>query len=139
MSVGALVAALKLSVSVGELFLLYGLLSAIPMLAFAWKSRTSRAFLVGTATTVNATLAGLVVLFEPSPWASFEAIALGLGLASYGFLRRHRLALYSGIALAAPGFITEVAHAIEVFEPSGWLALVMFGLGLVALTGWLEH
>ncbi len=139
LSVGALWTDPKLTVSVGEWFLAYGLLTAIPLLGFACRSRSSRSFFVATAATVNATLAGLVVLFEPSPWASFEAIALGLGLASYGFLTRRRFALYSGIALAAPGFITEVAHAIEVFRPSGWLALVVFGLGLVALTAWLEH
>ncbi|MDH3202616.1 MAG: hypothetical protein OEM15_17125 [Myxococcales bacterium] len=139
LSVGFLWADAKLSVSVGEWFLVYGLLTALPLLAFAWKSRSSRSFFIATATIVNATLAGLVVLFASSPWASFEAIALGLGLASYGFLLRRRLALYSGIALTAPGFITEVAHAIEVFRPSGWLALVIFGLGLVVLTAWLEH
>ncbi|MDH3726402.1 MAG: hypothetical protein OER77_02640 [Myxococcales bacterium] len=139
LSVGALTTDLKLSVSVGELYLTYGLLSAVPILAFARRSRSSRSFFVATATIVNATLAGLVVSFDPSPWASFEAIALGLALASYGFLMRRRFALYSGMALGAPGFITEVAHAIEVFQPSGWLALVVFGLGLVALTAWLEH
>ncbi len=139
LSVGALWAELRFSLSAAEWFLTYGLLTAIPMLAFAWKTPSSRSFFVATAATVNSILVGLVVLFDPSPWASFEAIALGLGLASYGFLRGRRFPLYSGIALVGPGFITEVAHAIEVFRPSGWLALVTFGLMLVALTAWLEH
>ena len=39
----------------------------------------------------------------------------------------------------ALGFVVEVSHAIEVFEVSGWLALGAFGLGLVALTAWLER
>jgi membrane-bound ClpP family serine protease len=50
-----------------------------------------------------------------------------------------RGALYSGVALAAFGFIIEVVHAIEVFQPSGWLALAGFGVALVGLTAWLER
>jgi hypothetical protein len=32
---------------------------------------------------------------------------------------------HSGIGLAPFGFIIEVVHAIEVFRPSGWLALAL--------------
>jgi hypothetical protein len=41
--------------------------------------------------------------------------------------------------LAAFGFIIEVVHAIEVFQPSGWLALGGFGFALVGLTAWLAR
>ena len=54
-------------------------------------------------------------------------------------MRGRRGSLYSGIALAAVGFIVEVVHAIEVFEASGWLALAGFGVALLALTAWLER
>lgn len=128
-----------LGLPIGLSFLVYGLLAAAPILAFAWRSPSSRRFFVATATIVNAILVASVILLDPSPWASFEAIALGLGLVSYGFLTSRRLALYSGVALAAPGFISEIAHAIKVFQPSGWLALAVFGLGLVTLTAWLER
>jgi hypothetical protein len=66
-------------------------------------------------------------------------MAIGLGLLSYGLVTGRRHALYSGIALAAFGFIIEVVHAIEVFQPSGWLALAAFGFALVGLTSWLER
>ena len=68
-----------------------------------------------------------------------ERLALGLALLSYGFIRDRRAALYSGISLAAFGFLVEVAHAVEVFQPSGWLALAGFGFVLVGLTAWLER
>ena len=71
--------------------------------------------------------------------AALQAIAIGIGLLSYGFLRGRWLALYPGIALAGLGFIVEVSHAIETFEPSGWLALAGSGVSLVALTAWLER
>ena len=79
------------------------------------------------------------LLIDQRPWAALEAIALGLGLLSYGYVSERRAALYSGIALAGLGFIVEVAHAVRVFELSGWLALGAFGLVLVALTAWLER
>lgn len=45
--------------------------------------------------------------------------ALVVLLVSYGFLTARRFPLYAGVALAGPGFISEVAHAIEVFRTSG--------------------
>ena len=120
-------------------WLLYGLVSAIALLAFAWASSRSRAFFVWAAMIVNAITATTTLLVDPRPWAALQAIALGLGLLSYGFMAGRRGSFYFGIALAAVGFILEVVHAIDVFEPSGWLALAGFGLAIVALTGWLEH
>ncbi|MBW2686252.1 MAG: hypothetical protein JRE19_10090 [Deltaproteobacteria bacterium] len=76
---------------------------------------------------------------DPRPWAALQAIAVGLGLLSYGLVTNRRPVLYGGIALAAFGFIIEVVHAIEVFHPSGWLALAGFGFALVGLTAWLEQ
>lgn len=128
-----------LDLSIGLCLLTYGLVAGAATLAFAWKSPTSRRFFVGTATIVNALLVALVILFDPSPWASFEAITLGLGLVSHGFLTSRRFPTYAGVALVGPGFAMEVAHAIQVFQPSGWLALAVFGLGLVTLTAWLER
>ena len=56
-----------------------------------------------------------------------------------GVISGRRPSLYGGISLASLGFITQVAHAIEAFRPSGWLALAGLGLGVVALTAWLER
>ena len=64
---------------------------------------------------------------------------MGLGVSSYGFVKGQRGPLYFGIALAGFGFIIEVVHAVEVFQPSGWLALAGFGSALVGLTAWLER
>ena len=120
-------------------WLCFGLLTAVPLLAFAWRSRRSNAFFVLAAVLLNASAVTISLLIDPRPWAALEAIALGLGLLSYGYVSERRAALYSGIALAGLGFIVEVAHAVRVFELSGWLALGAFGLFLVALTAWLER
>jgi hypothetical protein len=126
-------------VSASSVWLAYGLLSSIPLLAFAWTSYRSKGFFLQAAVTLNATTALTVLLIDPRPWAALQAIALGLGISSYGFVAGRRPSLYSGIALAGFGFILEVVHAIEVFQPSGWLALAGFGSALVGLTAWLER
>lgn len=120
-------------------WLSYGIFGAIPLLAFAWKSSRSRAFFIRSAVMLNAATATTTLMIAPRPWAALQCLALGLALFSYGFIRDRRGALYSGISLAAFGFIVEVAHAVEVFQPSGWLALAGFGFALVGLTAWLEH
>ena len=120
-------------------WLSYGIFATIPMLAFAWQSSRSRAFFVRSAVVLNVVIATTTLLVAPRPWAALQCLALGLALLSYGFIRDRRAALYSGILLAAFGFIVEVAHAVEVFQPSGWLALAGFGFALVALTAWLER
>ena len=128
-----------LGLSLSSAWLSYGLVSAIVLLAFAWSSPRSRAFFVRTAVILNATTAMTTLLTDPRPWAALQAIAVGLGLLSHGFVTGRRASLYSGIGLAAFGFIIEVVHAIDVFQPSGWLALAAFGFALVALTAWLER
>ena len=128
-----------LGLSLSGAWLLYGLVSAIVLLVFSWSSSRSRTFYVRTAVILNATTAATTLLVDPRPWAALQAIAVGLGLLSYGFVTGRRGSLYSGIALAGFGFILEVVHAIDAFEASGWLALASFGLALVGLTGWLEH
>ena len=120
-------------------WLLYGLVSAIALLAFAWHSVVCKTFFVRAAVILNATTSTITLLVDPRPWAALQAIAVGLGLLSYGLVTSRKGALYSGIALAAFGFIIEVVHAIEVFQPSGWLALAGFGFALVGLTAWLER
>ncbi|MBT8470648.1 MAG: hypothetical protein KJN97_18010, partial [Deltaproteobacteria bacterium] len=127
------------TVSNSTVWLAYGLLSCIPLLAFAWTSARSRVLFLRSAVGLNATIAVSVLLTDPRPWAALQAIALGLGIASYGFVKGRRPSLYSGIGLAGFGFILEVVHAIEVFQPSGWLALAGFGSALVGLTAWLER
>jgi hypothetical protein len=122
-----------------SVWLAYGLISSIPVLAFAGTSTRSRAFFVRGALLVNATTAVTTLLVDPRPWAALQAIAVGIGIASYGFVSGRRPSLYSGIALAGFGFTLEVVHAIEVFQPSGWLALAAFGSALVGLTAWLER
>ena len=37
------------------------------------------------------------------------------------------------------GFVLEVVHATDAFEPSGWLALASLGVALVGVTAWLER
>ena len=142
LSIGAFVEVLGDSVhllSLSSFWLLYGLVSAVALLAFAWHSSECKTFFIRTAVILNATTATTTLLINPRPWAALQAIAVGLGLLSYGLVTNRRPALYSGIALAAFGFIIEVVHAIEVFQPSGWLALAGFGFALVGLTAWLEH
>jgi len=120
-------------------WLLYGLVSAVVLLAFAWLSAQCKTFFVRTAVILNAVTATLTLLIDPRPWAALQAIAVGLGLLSYGWVTNRRPSLYAGIGLAGFGFIIEVVHAIEVFQPSGWLALSGFGFALVGLVAWLEH
>ncbi|MGB3053111.1 MAG: hypothetical protein WBB42_19060 [Polyangiales bacterium] len=127
------------TLAASSVWLAYGLLSSIPLLAFAWKSSHSKEFFLRAAVALNATTAMTTLLVDPRPWAALQAIALGLGISSYGFVTGRRPSLYSGIALASFGFVIEVVHAIEVFQPSGWLALAGFGSALVGLTAWLER
>jgi hypothetical protein len=127
------------TLSDSSVWLAYGLLSSIPLFSFAWASSRSRGFFLRAAVALNATIAMTTLLVDPRPWVALQAIALGLGVSSYGFVKGQRPPLYSGIALAGFGFIIEVVHAIEVFQPSGWLALAGFGFALVSLTAWLER
>jgi hypothetical protein len=127
------------TLSASSVWLAYGLISSIPLLAFAGTSSRSKAFFVRAAVILNATTAVTTLLIDPRPWAALQAIAVGIGIASYGFVNSRRPSLYSGIALAGFGFILEVVHAIEVFQASGWLALAAFGSTLVGLTAWLER
>lgn len=129
----------RVHLSLSSSWLLYGLVSAVALLGFAWQSSTCKTFFVRTAVILNAVTATTTLLLEPGPWAALQAMVIGLGLLSYGLVTSRRGALYSGIALAAFGFIIEVVHAIEVFQPSGWLALGGFGFALVGLTAWLER
>lgn len=122
-----------------SIWLMYGLVSSVPLLALAWTSSRSKGFFIRTAVILNAATAAMILLIDPRPWAALQAIAIGLGVLSYGFVTGRRPVLYSGIVLAGFGFIVEVAHAVEVFEPSGWLALAGFGSTLVGLTAWLER
>lgn len=126
-------------VSLSSHWLLYGWVTAAACFGFAWASRRSKGFFIGAALALNAFTAATTLLYAPRPWAALQAIAIGLGLMSYGFVRGRKGVLYGGVALAGSGFILEVAHAIDTFEPSGWLALGGFGSALVALTAWLER
>lgn len=127
-----------LDASSGTMCLFFGVIAAAPLCVFAWLTPRSRRFFLSTAAGLNAIVVGLVVCLEPGPVVAFTAIALGLGLGSYGYLRRRPLSLYAGVALTVPGLIVEVDQAIRTFEPSGWLALALFGLGLVGVTAWFE-
>lgn len=129
----------RLPLPVSSAWLLYGLASAVALLGFASQSASCKTFFVRAAVILNATTATTALLVDPGPWAALQAMAIGLGLLSYGLVTNRRGALYSGVALAAFGFIIEVVHAIEVFQPSGWLALAGFGVALVGLTAWLER
>jgi hypothetical protein len=131
--------ALLRDVSLSTQWLLYGWVTAAACFGFAWASRRSKGFFVGAALTLNAFTAATTLLYAPRPFAALQAIAIGLGLMSYGFVRGRKGVLSSGVALAGLGFILEVAHAVDTFEPSGWLALAGFGGALVALTAWLER
>ena len=126
-------------VSLSTQWLLYGWITAAACFGFAWASRRSKGFFVGAALVLNAFTAATTLLYAPRPWAALQAIAIGLGVMSYGFVRGRRGVLSGGVALAGLGFILEVQHAIDAFEPSGWLALAGFGGALVALTAWLER
>jgi len=126
-------------VSLPTQWLLYGWVVGLACLGFAWASQRSKTFFVGAAVALNAFTAATILPGAPQPLAALQAIAIGLGWMSYGFIRGLRSVLYAGVALAGFGFLVEVAHAIDTFEPSGWLALAGFGAVLVALTAWLER
>ncbi len=139
LSVAAFVGALRVpELSASTTWLTYGSVSAAVLLGFAAASTRCRAYFVKTAAVVNALICGAILLVEPRPWAAIEAIALGLTLLSVGFIKGDRASLFGGIGLAALGFIAQVTHAIDAFQPSGWLVLAGLGLAVVALTGWLE-
>lgn len=120
-------------------WLAYGWAIGLVWVLFASCSRKSAGFFIRAAVTLNAFTSATLLLLAPRPLVALQAIALGICLLSYGFIRGERSALYPGIALAGVGFIAEVSYAIESFEPSGWLALAGGGAALVALTAWLER
>ena len=91
------------------------------------------------AVQVNVAVSLLTLIIHGGAWAALQSIALGLGLLSYGFMTKRRVETYSGIAIAATGFVFEIALAIREFGWGGWAALAAFGLALVALTAWLER
>jgi hypothetical protein len=122
-----------------EVWLSYGLVTAVPILLFAWMSSRSASFYVLAAVLLNTFVTTMTLLVDPRPWAALQAIVLGIGALSYGFMTGKRLWLYPGMALAGLGFVVEIAHAIEVFQPSGWLALAALGSMLVGITAWLER
>jgi hypothetical protein len=80
-----------------------------------------------------------VVSFTESPLPALQLLVVGLLLLSYGLVGDRRFALYAGATTAALGFVHEVRFAVARFEPMGWLALGGLGLGIVALTAWLER
>lgn len=141
LSVGAFIdwAREWLELSLSSSWLLFGLASAAPLLVFAWASRHCRAFFVRATVICNAITATSTLLIDPRPWAALQSMVVGLGLLSHGFVARRRGALWCGIGMASFGFIIEVVHAIEVFQPSAWLALASLGLGVIGLTAWLER
>lgn len=122
-----------------EVWLSYALVTAVPLLLSAWMSERSTSFYVLVAVLLNAFVTTMTLLVDPRPWAALQAIGLGIGALSYGLMTGKRLWLYPGIALAGLGFVVELAHAIEVFQPSGWLALAALGSLLVGITAWLER
>lgn len=125
--------------SLSTVWLSYGLIAAAALLLFAWQSTASKGFFLRTAVLLNAATATTTLLVDPRPWAALQSIAVGLALLSYGFMKGRRAVLYAGAGLASFGFVLELVHAIDVFEPSGWLALAGFGVALLALTAWLER
>ena len=127
----------RLSASAG--LLVFGLLAAVPLLAFAWRSPDSRRFFATTAVGVNAWIVLLVLATDPGPLAALEAMALGLGILSVGMMRGTRAVACGGALVAGWGFVVEVGHAITAFQASGWLALAVFGVALVVFTAWLEQ
>jgi hypothetical protein len=129
--------ALHLSNANATLFL--GLLLAIAMFGFAWRSKRSRRFFVHAALQLNGAISVVTLVLHGGAWAALQSIALGLGLLSHGFLSRRRVATYGGVAIASTGFIFEISLAIREFGWGGWAALATFGLALVALTAWLER
>jgi hypothetical protein len=126
-------------VSPSTLWLVYGWTTAAVFSIFASCSQRSAGFFIKGALALNAFAAATTLIAAPRPLAALQAIAVGIALSSYGFIRGRRLALYPGIGLAGFGFVVEVAYAIETFEPSGWLGLAGSGAMLVALTAWLER
>jgi hypothetical protein len=119
--------------------MLVGVLVTVAMLACGWRSERSRAFFVYGAIQLNVVISLLTLFIHGGAWAALQSIALGLGLLSYGFMTKRRVDTYCGVAIAATGFLFEIALAIREFGLGGWAALAAFGLALVALTAWLER
>jgi len=127
------------SIGFGPAIQLYGLLAALPLVAFGGLAPEDRRFFWTTAAGFNAVWVGLVLCVEPSAIVALEAIVLGLAAVSHGFVTRRGLVLVSGAGLAGAGFVVEIARAIAAFSMGGWLALAALGLGLVGATAWVEQ
>lgn len=119
--------------------MLIGLIVAVVMLAFAWWSQRSRRFFAYGAVQLNVAFSLITLFIHGGAWPALQSIALGLGLLSYGFVTARRVETYCGGAIAATGFLFEIVIAVREFGWSGWAALAVFGLGLIALTAWLER
>jgi hypothetical protein len=128
-----------LSLGNGDTAMVIGLLLAFAMLAFAWSSERSRSFFIYGAVDLNVAISLITLFIHGGAWPALQSIALGLGLLSYGFVTARRVETYCGGAIAATGFIFEIVLAVREFGWEGWAALAAFGLGLVALTAWLER
>ncbi|MEM7138508.1 MAG: hypothetical protein AAF500_18150 [Myxococcota bacterium] len=125
--------------SPGMQCLLLGGMAALPLAVAAWRSASTRGFFLTLGVGLNTFVVALVILFEPGAWVALEAIVLGVGLFSHGFLRNRRASLYTGVGLAVPGAVIEVTQAIERIDSSGWLALGSLGLVLIGGTSWIER
>ncbi|MEM7436641.1 MAG: hypothetical protein AAF436_15910 [Myxococcota bacterium] len=128
-----------LGISPGMQCLLFGGMAAAPLALAAWRSASSRGYFVTLGLGLNAFLVAFVLLLEPGPWVALEAIVLGVGLFSHGFLRGRRASLYAGVGLAVPGAVIEVARAIEHIDSGGWLVLASAGVVLIGGTSWFER
>lgn len=119
--------------------MLVGTLLAVAMLGFGWWSHRSRSFFVYGAVLLNVALSLVTSILHGGAWPALESMVLGLGILSYGFITQRKVETYAGAAIAASGFLFEIALAIDEFGWGGWIALAAFGLALVALTAWLER
>lgn len=139
LGLGTLVDALAPGISGSTLCLGYGWATGATLLAIAWTSEHSKRFFALSAMVINAAVAALTLTFASSPWAALQLLMLGMAFMSYGLVRGHRFAVFSGGSLALTGFACEVTYAIERFEPIAWLGLAALGIALVALAAWLER
>ena len=139
LGMATLVDALAPGITGARLCLGYGWATGAILLLMGWTSEHSKHFFTISAMGINAAMAALTLMFATSPWAALQLLMLGLVFASYGLIRGHRFAVFSGGALGVTGFACQVIYAIQRFEPSAWLGLAMLGISLVGVAAWIER
>lgn len=78
-----------------------------------------------------------MMLAEPMP--ALLALASGLGLAAWAFVRRDREVFVAGAGLATAAVIEQIVLALRFLSAWPWLTLAILGIAALLLASWLEQ